>query len=224
MRQETEQKAIKILASSRIFSAADKAQLSVLVNDADTVLREFTKGQQIFPCHGIRRAVGVLLTGGCQVSKGKLIISTAEPGYIFGAVTLYNDSEDFVTAISATKPSKVLFIGKNAIDRLLQSNFEVAKGYLAYLSERVYFLSGKIDAISSGSGEEKLARFLLERRRNEKGEVELPLNVSKLAQQLGIGRASLYRAFDRLNSSGAIMHNGKSVCIVDEEKLKEFVL
>ena len=223
MRPELEAKAVKMLGASRIFRSVSSERLTALVRDGGTSLREFSKGQQIFPNHSIKSAVGVLLTGGCQVSKNKLIISTATAGYIFGAVTLYNDSEDFVTTITATQGCKVLFLGKAAVEELLKSDFEVTKDYLAYLSGRIYFLNGKIDALSSGSGEEKLARFLLERRRNEKGEVEVPLNVSKLAQQLGIGRASLYRAFDRLNSAGAIMHDGKSICIKDEEKLKSFL-
>jgi hypothetical protein len=46
---------------------------------------------------------------------------------------------------------------------------------------------------------------------------------AKLAKQLGLGKSSLFKAIDALNSSGAISFNGNAVCIKDEEKLKSFI-
>ena len=48
---------------------------------------------------------------------------------------------------------------------------EVGRNYVAYLSGRICFLSGKIDALTAGSAERKVAQYLLSRL--EGGWVEL---------------------------------------------------
>ena len=40
---------------------------------------------------------------------------------------------------------------------------EVGRNYVAYLSGRICFLSGKIDALTAGSAERKVAQYLLSR-------------------------------------------------------------
>ena len=41
----------------------------------------------------------------------------------------------------------------------------------------------------------------------------------QLAKTIGVGRASLYRALDTLEKSGAIARQGKQIWIRDKEKL-----
>ena len=54
---------------------------------------------------------------------------------------------------------------------------EVGRNYVAYLSGRICFLSGKIDALTAGSAERKVAQYLLSRL--EGGWVELDCSAAK---------------------------------------------
>ena len=49
------------------------------------------------------------------------------------------------------------------------------------------------------------------------------MQLNKLSLALNVSRASLYRAFDALEESGAIVKEGRSVCVNDAERLKKYM-
>lgn len=55
-------------------------------------------------------------------------------------------------------------------------------------------------------------RYLLEHRQPD-GLVNIPVSMVELAQSLNIGRSSLYRSLDALESEGWIHREGKSIRI-----------
>lgn len=73
--------------------------------------------------------------------------------------------------------------------------------------------------LSSGTAEQRLASFLLDNLPVGQP-AELPMQLNKLSLALNVSRASLYRAFDALEESGAIVKEGRSVCVNDAERLK----
>ena len=90
---------------------------------------------------------------------------------------------------------------------------EFAKAYVTLLSEKIIFLNKKISAYSEGDASEKVLRWILTMANGE-SELVLPCSVSKLAQMLGIGRASVYRAFDALQEQGIIGRIGKKIVLL----------
>ena len=103
----------------------------------------------------------------------------------------------------------------------MRENSGIAENYIAYLSQRIYFLTDKIDAFTAGSAEMRLAnRLINDSKIDEKGKrYTIVANLSLLARELDIGRASLYRAFDFFESVGAIIREGKKIFITDTAKL-----
>ena len=53
---------------------------------------DFSSGAEIYRPDRFRRCLGLLLSGRVLVTKGSLTVSTLEPGDLFGAAALYNDS------------------------------------------------------------------------------------------------------------------------------------
>ena len=90
---------------------------------------------------------------------------------------------------------------------------EFAKAYVTLLSEKIHFLNKKLSAFSEGETSEKVLRWIITAA-NGNSELILPCSVSKLAQMLGIGRASVYRAFDTLSERGIIRKDGKKIVIL----------
>jgi DNA-binding GntR family transcriptional regulator len=45
--------------------------------------------------------------------------------------------------------------------------------------------------------------------------------MNSLAEMLNLGRASLYRAFDRLSADGYIRKEGRSIAILDREGMQQ---
>ena len=80
--------------------------------------------------------------------------------------------------------------------------------YLQFLAERVQFLNAKIRSFTAGSTERRLALWLAEHAQN--GAIRTP-SLSMLAETLDIGRASLYRALDKMELEGLITRNGREI-------------
>ena len=222
IRTQTKEKAVSLLAAHPVFSAADRAGLLNSLDSEDALFKEFAKGQTVYPCHSAKRAVVLLTSGECTVKQNEKITGTASQGSVFGLESLYGSTQaDF--KVCATTDCKALVLKKAVVDQILENDFSVTQQYLAFLTDRLSKLSDKAQTLSGSSAESKLAAYLLARPRNSQNEVELPQDLLKLSKQLSLGRDALYRAIDRLNSSGAIKWSGRAVSIADEEKLKEFI-
>ena len=147
-----------------------------------------------------------------------LIMSVLGPGELFGAAALFNDRPDYATTLTARTPCRVLLLPQALVEELMGRFPEVCRSYVAYLSERIRFLSGKIDALTAGSAERKVAQYLLSRLDGEWA--ELDCSATGLAQRLGVSRASLYRALDALEARGAVRRAGKRFRIPDPAALE----
>ena len=154
--------------------------------DPRTLRQENGKGGVIYAPHAFRRCLGVVLEGRVQVNKGALIMSVLEPGDLFGAAALFNDRADYATTLTARAPCRVLLLPQALVEELMGRFPEVGRNYVAYLSGRICFLSGKIDALTAGSAERKVAQYLLSRL--EGGWVELDCSAAGLARRLGVSR------------------------------------
>ena len=159
------------LAETFLFRGAPPEAVELARTDPRTVRQENGKGGVIYAPHAFRRCLGVVLEGRVQVNKGALIMSVLEPGDLFGAAALFNDRADYATTLTARAPCRVLLLPQALVEELMVRFPEVGRNYVAYLSGRICFLSGKIDALTAGSAERKVAQYLLSRL--EGGWVEL---------------------------------------------------
>ena len=197
------------LAETFLFRGAPPEAVELARTDPRTVRQENGKGGVIYAPHAFRRCLGVVLEGRVQVNKGALIMSVLEPGDLFGAAALFNDRADYATTLTARAPCRVLLLPQALVGR----------NYVAYLSGRICFLSGKIDALTAGSAERKVAQYLLSRL--EGGWVELDCSAAGLARRLGVSRASLYRALDALAGRGVLRREGRRVQVLQPDALEQ---
>ena len=104
-------------------------------------------------------------------------------------------------------------VPKETIEKAFFEYPDFAKAYVILLSEKIHFLNKKLSAFSEGEAAEKLLRWI-KNFSNGENEFFLPCSVSKLAGMLGIGRASVYRAFDTLSERDIIRKDGKKIVIL----------
>lgn len=220
IRPEHEKKAVKVLGAVAPFSALSEQKLTGLMQSDNVQLKEFSVGQQVFPCRSVSDSLCVLLSGECKVLSGKRIVSVGGEGAVFGAESLYAECDADIRA-EASQVSRALFVSHDAVDMLIEDSSDFARSYIAFLSRRL--AQSQLQAGLGDRAQKALADYLLSRPRNSKGEVSLPQDMLKLARQLELNKAALFKAIDSLNSSGAITFNGNAVCIRDEEKLKSFM-
>ena len=175
------------------------------------------KGETVYDRHRFQRCLGLVLKGSIQVRKEALVVSILEKGDVFGAAALFSTREEYPTTLTALTDCRLLLIPQEEIQRLLAECPSFAEDYVTYLSGRIQFLSSRLDALSAGSTEGRLGQYLLSSA--DSGDT-VTLSATQLSAQIGVGRASLYRAFESLEQSGAIVREGKTIRILCRKKLQ----
>ena len=180
----------------------------------------YQKGDRVFYEQG--GALGVLLSGkvcvGGRRDRHKLVLNEMYPGVVFGFSSLFEGEKHFETDICACRKSEVLWLEEALIEELLGLERRVGRNIIALKAEKIRFLNEKVLSFSSSDNEKKLLLYLEALPASEEGRREVPLGMSALSARLSMGRASLYRAFDRLEEENMIRREGRAVYILSPEK------
>ena len=180
----------------------------------------YQKGDRVFYEQG--GALGVLLSGkvcvGGRRDRHKLVLNEMYPGVVFGFSSLFEGEKHFETDICACRKSEVLWLEEALIEELLGLERRVGRNIIALQAEKIRFLNEKVLSFSSSDNEKKLLLYLEALPASEEGRREVPLGMSALSARISMGRASLYRAFDRLEEENMIRREGRAVYILSPEK------
>ena len=210
------QEELALLARCSFFRGADDTLLNRILNLPEVSAEAFFPGDIVYQPHQFRRCLGFLLSGQVQVTNDTLSVSVLEAGELFGAAALYNELPDYATTLTARSPCRILFLPQELVDTLLGEEPLLRRNYLRYLSGRIRFLSSRLQAVAQTGAEGKLARYLL----SGGGNSAVHTSATDLARQLGLSRASLYRAFEALERAGLIRREGKTVYVLDRSGLE----
>ena len=183
-------------------------------------LETFEKGDVIFTPDKFFRSVGIILSGEIRITNEtgkKLIVNTLSKGAPFGVASVFSDNSEYETTLTATKNCTVLFFSQELLSVMIKDPV-IAENYIRFLTGRIHFLNEKIRSLSCTDAEQSLAKYVLA---NEENGICFTGNLSTLAEKLGMGRASLYRAFDLLTKNELIYRDGKKITVINRQKLKE---
>lgn len=208
-------------AMTAVFGADfDAARAAALLASPDVRTAEFADGGVLF-ADGTPAALGVLVRGGAEIIRagtgGEVLLRTLGAGDVFGAATLFG-RESAGTQVRARGGACAVFLGRAAVEAVFAADPRTAIGYIAFLSEKIGFLNARLSTFTAESAEARLAGYILRAAAGRDAFVSV-LPLSRLAELLGLGRASLYRAFDALCAAGAIEKKQKNITIKDRAYL-----
>ena len=208
------------LLKTFLFQNCDPHTTLDLLNASDLRVESFERDDIIYSATSFRREIGVLLSGRVIVSKPSgLIVSELQAGDLFGAAAIYDDQDQYVSTLTAKSAAKVLFLSKKTIEDLMDTNPTVRKNYLTYLTQRIRFLSSKVDALTRDPGAAKLHAYLL-RHMDEEGNVVPQISMTQLVARLNMSRATFYRELTPLIKAKIVSKNGTKLCVLQPEKLQ----
>lgn len=169
-------------------------------------------------------ALYVILDGTASVlgiSKNKrVILNTLTKYSVFGMASLFGETCP-TTSVIAKNDCLYAVITQNDVEKMLGKDAGFAKNYIKFLSDKIRFLNKKIAFFTSESAEKKVANYLLSLNFDKNTQsAELNVNMSFLAQNLDIGRASLYRAFDSLENKRYIKRENNTVKFISYDEFK----
>ena len=211
------QDALALLGQTPLFQRAGPAVVRQAAEAPACRREEFGREAVIYSPEHFQRCLGVLLQGRARVTKGALVVSVLEPGALFGAAALFHRRARYETTITALCPCTVAFFPEEQVIGLLSGDPLLCANYIRYLSERIHFLSRKLESLTAQGPAEKLACCLLE---STGADGRLSCSATELSRRLDMSRATLYRAFQALEEAGAIRREGKTIVILDRRVLE----
>lgn len=207
----------QVLLKTFLFSGVDSAAADRLFSSSGCSCAEFEPEERIYTRTSFQKSMGVVLSGRLKAVKmppggTSTVLNTFLCGDVFGVAGLFGNSDRYVSEIVAMRRSRVLFLQQQLLRDLFHSEPAAAENYIAFLSDRIRFLNTCIDHFTGGSAESRLQEFLLDLWGNgSSSRLELPCSLAQLSNRLGIGRASLYRAFASLTNAGMIRRRGRQI-------------
>jgi CRP-like cAMP-binding protein len=167
-----------------------------------------------------------VISGECSVEReraenDRITLNTLGKYSSFGIMSVLSGKDEYPTVIRAVRTSEILFIDGDDMLSIIKKYPTVAMNVMRFLADRVSFLNEKINTLSEKSTLSRLANHLLKQYR-ALGEV-LTVSKSKLATQIDVGRASLYRDLDTLCEMKLIEVESKRIIINDPKGLERII-
>lgn len=184
----------------------DINSIDLLLGDAQKI----SKGDQLYR-NGM---IGIIISGTATVKRlndigDSITIRTMSDGELFGAASVFGNWKEGMSSIIAKEDCCVLYINEQTFASLIKQYPQISLNYIEYLSDRIRFLNRKLDAFTAKSTEERLYEFLLSQS-DGNGVVTLGFGMAELARRLNVGRTSIYRDIESLQSKGLINRDGHS--------------
>ena len=218
-------KLVPQILSHPIFKNVDQEIISRHLSDDKFKIMSYEPSSVIITPSDTSSPICIVINGTVEILSGnqdhKVLLKTSGCGTIFGVANLYADSHSFPSVICSKTETKIVIIEKEIFKYMLESEPQIMSNFITFISNKVVYLNKKIASYTVGNNEKKLAYFLLENEIN--GTVSTEVSISDIAVMLNMGRASLYRAFDKFESENIISRDGRKINVLDIEKLKNYI-
>lgn len=214
--EETVLNALELCA---LFRGFERNRIPEILRLCKAERQNFSAGDQVLTEKETRRRIGILLEGNLTVfAPGDDLtpLNRLKTGSLFGVSALFG-SPGADTRIRAENDGMLLFINEDCAEVLWEDRI-IRKNLISFLTDRICFLNRKIAAFTAKGAEGKLARHLSQHA-DDDGVCKLDTSYSELAKSLHLGRASLYRAMDKLEAEGIIRRDKKVIRILCPESI-----
>lgn len=174
--------------------------------------QQYKRGERIFAPSSYKKALGVFLQGKGVAKADDVFKNTFAEGSVFGAAAVFGAEELYISEITAKTDCTIQFIPEADLREIIHSSPVCAENYIVFLSDRIRYLNKKITQYTGNTAASRLYRYLSDNADSERRvTVE---SMTALAHLTGIGRTSLYRAFQELESSGSIIRGNEKTIFV----------
>lgn len=217
------QTTLDFLLTLPLFKGADREKLKSGIESGCFVCNTYSSGEMIYSPEESEKRLILFQSGEASVYSAdesrSLLLRTLGAGKTVGVANLFSE-ESFVSRVIADKKCETVEITANDFGKILVQDSAILYNYVAFLSNKISYLNKKIVCLTAGSAERRLAIYL-DSHSNEIGSdsFALPIPMNALAEMLNLGRASLYRAADKLEADGFIKRDGKNITLVSKEQM-----
>ncbi len=197
-----------VLRNLPLFSGLDEAELEKLSRVSGR--RRVERGAFVVRAGESTDSLYVLLNGRAKVTNTdeegrEIILAWLGPGEFFGEMGLIDGSPRSANVVAA-EPCEMLQLGKDAFQRCLQDNFDVAQKLMRILVMRLREADRKIESLALLDVYGRVARLLLDMSEVVDGVRIVKKKMSKqdMAKMIGASREMVSKVMRDLELSGYV--------------------
>ncbi len=215
------------LANLPLFRELAPEQLDRMATHTRQVRAErgeilFHRGDPVSGFHAI--VYGQVKLAFVSAGGDEKVVEILGPGQSFGEAVMFMKRPHVVTA-QALADSLLLYVEREAVFDEIKRDPDFAARMIAGLSRRLHQLVGDLEAYSMRSGTERVIGYLLSTGADgvpEKGgcDITLPTTKGVVASRLNLTQEHFSRILHDLATAGLIKVRGRTVHIVDVERLR----
>ena len=213
-----------------IFCELDKTPLKEISDNK--VMNIYKKGHTIFHQGNPPFGLYCVNAGKIKISKigndGKeSIIRIAHEGDVLGHRSLFSD-ETYNATATILEDAAICFIDKKFIYKAVQNHPSIALQLIQKLSKEMGAAESMTASMSQKNVRERLAELFLMLKQTygvkENGKIRLNIKLTRdeMASMIGTASETVIRFISEFKDEGIIDQEGKTIFIIDEDKLMEF--
>lgn len=217
------------LANVPLFKDATSEEMERIaqgtkVLHAERGLTLFHKGDA---CHGFHIVVyGQVKLGFTSSGGADKVVEIIGPGMSFGEAVMFLDKPHVVYA-QTIADSMLLFVAKQSVFDELDRDPGFARKMLGGLSRRLHGLVSDVEAYSMCSGAQRVIGYFLrdddpDASHASSFEVSLPTSKNIIASRLNLTPQHFSRILHELTEAGLIQVDGRTIRILDVDRLRTF--
>jgi CRP/FNR family transcriptional regulator, dissimilatory nitrate respiration regulator len=213
----------RILRQSPLFAGTTDEDIAAILRICK--VREYERAEVLFDEGDVAQGFYIVAAGRVKVYKlspeGKeRILHVVQPGGNFAEAAIFADGLYPASAEPLEKSTLIFFPKRDFLD-LLTAQGRIAINMIGGLSRFLRLFAGQIEELTFRDVPSRLARYLLELSNERNGAVELPTSKSAIASRLGTVSETLSRTFRKLSDEGLIRVEGKTIVILDADRLSD---
>ena len=226
----TIEETVAALGRTALFGGLSREELRLLAKHA--VIRRMSRGDVLFVVDEEAQGMFVIVSGSVRAFRvnadgREQVLHVERAGATLAEVPVFDDGPYPATA-SAEEDSVVLFIDKRDFRQFLLAHPHLALIALKIMAGRLRRHAELVESLSLREVGQRLAQlFLSEAGANGplkagRTEMALPLSHQQLAARVGSVREVVTRALARLQKEGLIVLDGRTLVIVDRDRLAAY--
>ena len=217
---------IKIIKKNQLFSGVSEENIKNISKDIKYYIKTYNKGEIIAheddECRSLSLVLSVVEIQRLYLNGKYIVLNRLNEGDVFGEALVFSKARTYPATVISLNESKVLFIDKSDILKILTKEEKVLENFISLLSNKVFILNSKIKSISFKSVRQKVIGYILNEVKEQKSNsIMLKNTKEEIAALLAIPRPSLSRELINLRNLGYIKFDRKKITVLDIKSLEE---
>lgn len=206
-----------VLRNLPLFSGLDDVELEKLSKVASR--KRVERGASVVRAGEVTDSLYILLSGRAKVTNTdeegrEIILAWLGPSEFFGEMGLLDGSPRSANVVAA-EACELMFLSKDAFQRCLQDNFQVAQRLMKILVQRLREADRKIESLALLDVYGRVARLLLDMSEEVDGLRVVRKKISKqdMAKMIGASREMVSKVMRDLEIRGYIRYDDDRLVI-----------